>query len=56
MGNIDKRARELMAKYPNHITISELLAEIPNEKKRRDVFARMVYFGQCDKDNEIFGN
>lgn len=53
---IDIKARKLMAKYPNYITSEQLLNEVPNEKERREVFSRMVYLAQCDKDNEIFGS
>lgn len=52
---IDKKARKLMNKYPNYITPKQLIDEIPNEKERREIFSRMVYLAQCDKDNEIFG-
>lgn len=53
--NVDKKARELMVKYPNMITAGELLTELPNEKQRREIFSRMVYFAQVDKNQEIFG-
>lgn len=53
--NVDNKARELMVKYPNYITPDILCKEIPDEKERRDVFGRMVYLAQCEKDDEIFG-
>lgn len=54
--NINKKARELMVKYPNMITAGELAKELPDGKQRRDVFGRMVYFAQCDKNDELFGS
>ena len=51
----DKKARELMSKYPNYITPDILRQEIPDEQERRDVFGRMVYLAQCDKNDELFG-
>lgn len=56
MDNITKKAKKLMKKYPNYITPSALQKEIPNEKERREVFCKMVYLAQCEKDDEIFGS
>jgi hypothetical protein len=53
--DIDKKARELMAKYPNMIRAGELSKEVPNDKDRREVFSRMVYLAQVDANNSIFG-
>ena len=50
----DKRARQLMVKYPLGITVEQLQNELPVDQERRDVFGRMVYLAQCDKNNEIF--
>jgi hypothetical protein len=53
--NINKKARELMAKYPDSITVGEIIQEVPDEKQRREVFARMVFFIQEQEMNRILG-
>jgi len=53
--NINKKARELMAKYPNMIKVGELTAEVPDDINRRKVLSRMMYFAQADRENEVLG-
>ena len=52
--NVNKKARELMAKYPKGITTDELIDEVP-DNFRMVVFGRMVYFAQQDEMNRILG-
>ena len=53
--NTDKKAKELMTKYPDKITMGELLKEVPNDEDRREVFGKMVYFAQCEENDKLFG-
>lgn len=53
--NINKKARELMIKYPNGITVGELQTEILDESQRRVILARMIYFAQQEEENRILG-
>lgn len=50
MKNIEKKARKLMKKYPNMITVGELQKELPNEKERRDVFSKMVHLAHSENE------
>ena len=52
--NVNKKARELMVKYPNGITNGELIEEVP-DNFRMVVFGRMIYFAQQDEENRILG-
>lgn len=54
--NINKKAKELMAKYPKGITVGELQEEIPDDKIRRTILSRMMYFAQVEQDNALFGH
>ena len=53
--NVNKKARELMTKYPNLITVGQLAKEVPDGKDRRNVLSRMMFFAQSDHDNSILG-
>ena len=44
-----------MAKHPNGITVGELQQEVSDDKIRRMVFSRMVYFAQQEEENRILG-
>ena len=52
--NVNKKARELMAKYPNGITVEELIKEVP-DNFRMVVFGRMVFFAQEQETSRILG-
>ena len=52
--NVNKKARELMAKYPKGITVGELIKEVP-DNFRMVVFGRMVYFAQEQEMDRILG-
>ena len=49
--NVNKKARELMTKYPNGITSGELIKELP-DNFRMVVFGRMVFFAQEDDQKQ----
>ena len=53
--NVNKKARELMTKYPKGITVKQLIEEIPADNFRMVVFGRMVYFAQQEEENRILG-
>jgi hypothetical protein len=52
--NVNKKARELMAKYPKGITVGELIKEVP-DNFRMVVFGRMVSFAQQEEENRVLG-
>ena len=58
--NINKKARELMCKYPNAITPNQLAQEIPDENFRMMVFRRMCFFANITESStesrRILGN